>query len=743
MRKKIFLILATVLLSVSTNAQYDQKLYNKLTTAFYKSKSDTARIRIMLALGDYHVEQSYMQGYQKSMDTAYNYAKKCEQLSKAVKSNSYLADTYLLYSKACNYESKYDQSIVYADKAISLFKKEIDIKGILRGKRSVFAAYKYVPEKFDQVYPLSEQNIALALKTGDNLLTAKAYEDHALGNRFTDNTQGAITALNKALKYYKAAGEERTQSVYSTLGLCYDHNGEEDKALKSTLTAIAIAEKFNDQSFYMGDLYDLAGGTYFNMENYTEALKYYKKAYKIASRYIDFQGQVFILLSIKDVLILTKQYKEAKVYFTKIEDNFGKVEPYMRRRVIASMLKSALDLKDDKNIEKYHTLLLPLMPSIETTGDKMEAYTCMVSYYFYKKNYADSRTSLYEFGRTMEKFGNKNNREYYYRMLFRIDSAQGKYISAMSNYQIANKIRDSLFNEKKSKQLTELQVQYEVEKKDKDNLLLKQKAELQDNKLSKASTIQKLGIGSILLLIIIILLIFRQYNLNQKRRIETHNKNLTLQSLLKEKEWLLKEIHHRVKNNLQIVMSLLNSQSYHLKDAAAVAAIRDSQHRLHSMSLIHQKLYLADTMSTINMKAYIDELVDYLRSSFEKPNINFVVDSGDIELDVSHAVPVGLILNEAITNAIKHAFPEGRKGIISVILRKNEAEIIELIISDNGIGIKDTGSKNANSLGMILMQGFSKDLNGKFVLTASQGTVIKVTFPRYFSEHAKDYSKIS
>lgn len=740
MRKKIFFLLAAVLLGTSAKAQYDQKLYNKLSTALYKSKTDTSKIRIMLALGDYHVEQSYMEGYQKSMDTAYNYAKKCELLSRSIKSNAYLGDTYLLYSKACNYESKYDQSIAYANKAIDLFKKGSDAKGVLRGKRSVFAAYKYISEKAGQVYPLSKANVALAIKTGDNLLTAKAYEDLALGNRFIDDTKGAIAALHKALKYYEAAGEERTQSVYSILGLCYGHNGEENKALKATLKAISLAEKFNDQSFYMCELYDLAGGTYFDMEDYTESLKYYKLAYKTAKRYIDYQFKVFIMVNIKDVLILTKQYEEAKIYFSKIEKDIEKVDPQLKRRILATMLKSAMDLKDDKNIEKYYNLLKPLVPTIEFTADKMEAYSAMVSYYFYNKDFTQSRQSLHKFGSTMEKFGNKNNREYYYRMLFRIDSAQGKYISAMKNYQIANKIRDSLFNEKKSKQLAELEVQYEVEKKDKNNLVLKQKAELQDNKLSKASIIQKLSFGSIVLLIIVILLIFRQYNLNQKRRKETHNKNVTLQSLLKEKEWLLKEIHHRVKNNLQIVMSLLNSQSYHLKDAAAVAAIRDSQHRLHSMSLIHQKLYLGDTMSTINMKVYIDELVDYLRGSFEKPNINFVVDAGDIELDVSHAVPVGLILNEAITNAIKHAFPEGRKGIISVILRKNETEIIELIISDNGIGIKDTDSKNANSLGMILMQGFSKDLNGQFVLTASQGTAIKVTFPRYFSEHAANHS---
>ena len=127
--------------------------------------------------------------------------------------------------------------------------------------------------------------------------------------------------------------------------------------------------------------------------------------------------------------------------------------------------------------------------------------------------------------------------------------------------------------------------------------------------------------------------------------------------LLKDKEWLIKEVHHRVKNNLQMVISLLNSQSIYLNDEAAVVAIQESQRRMHAMSLIHQKLYQSENVGVIDMRAYINEFISYLKDIFETgSSIRFEQDVDPIKLDVGQAVPVGLILNEVITNSIKYAF---------------------------------------------------------------------------------------
>lgn len=177
-------------------------------------------------------------------------------------------------------------------------------------------------------------------------------------------------------------------------------------------------------------------------------------------------------------------------------------------------------------------------------------------------------------------------------------------------------------------------------------------------------------------------------------------------------------------------MSLLNSQSVYIDNEHALTAIHDSQHRVHAMSLIHQKLYGSENVSSIDASSYIRELVSYLRDSFNtKQRIRFEFNTEPLELDVSQAVPLGLILNEAITNSIKYAFPDERNGIISISLSNTSPNQYLLVVSDNGIGIRDNlKRKTPGSLGMSLMEGLSGDLDGKFSIENKNGTTINISF---------------
>src|SRR6185295_20261509 len=200
--------------------------------------------------------------------------------------------------------------------------------------------------------------------------------------------------------------------------------------------------------------------------------------------------------------------------------------------------------------------------------------------------------------------------------------------------------------------------------------------------------------------------------------------------LLVEREWLLKEIHHRVKNNFHIVASLLEIQSSYLKNKEALSAIKESQHRIHSMSIIHQKLYQSDTLSTIRMPEYIYELVEYLRESYSiREYIAFSIQVDNTELNHASAITLGLILNEAITNAIKYAFPTTAEPKISISLTHIEDSRIQLSIADNGRGLPlDFDTKIGASMGMELLQGLTDDLGGKFSIETKEGTCIKVVF---------------
>jgi len=195
---------------------------------------------------------------------------------------------------------------------------------------------------------------------------------------------------------------------------------------------------------------------------------------------------------------------------------------------------------------------------------------------------------------------------------------------------------------------------------------------------------------------------------------------------------LMREIHHRVKNNLQIVLSLLNSQSAFIDNESALIAIRESQHRVYAMSLIHQKLYGTENVSSIDMERYIGELVTYLADSFDTwKRIQFDLAIEPVELDVNQAVPLGLVLNEVITNSIKYAFPDGRNGVIAISLSTAALHHCLLTISDNGIGIPPHYADNKpGSLGMSLIEALTGNLEGTCSIENNNGTTVKIAFVR-------------
>jgi len=264
------------------------------------------------------------------------------------------------------------------------------------------------------------------------------------------------------------------------------------------------------------------------------------------------------------------------------------------------------------------------------------------------------------------------------------------------------------------------QQQQELVIRQKNIELLKQSNRIQESDLKRASMIRNGIIAGAFGLGLMSLLVYSRYRM-KKRLINDKDK------LLAEKEWLVKEVHHRVKNNLQMVISLLNSQSAYLSSQDAVDAIRESQRRMHAMSLIHQRLYEKDE-STIDMQTYISDLVNYLKDSFDCEQVGFVLDVDHLELDVSKAVPVGLILNEAITNSLKYAFPDSRPGHILVSL-KPVPPLVELIVADDGVGLpKDNMAGAKKSLGMSLLKGLTTQIGGTYEISSESGVEILIRF---------------
>jgi two-component system CheB/CheR fusion protein len=205
-----------------------------------------------------------------------------------------------------------------------------------------------------------------------------------------------------------------------------------------------------------------------------------------------------------------------------------------------------------------------------------------------------------------------------------------------------------------------------------------------------------------------------------------------LRASLAEKEVLLKEIHHRVKNNLQIIASLLNLQSEFVADAAAKAMLAEMNTRVRSIAAIHELLYAAGDLSRIEFGRYVKALVrDVVAVHGSRGNdIRVDVESESIPLEITQAVPSGLIVNELLTNALKHAFPESRRGLIKISFRAPGTECV-LEFSDDGIGLPENiDPQNVNSLGFQLVHLLVQQLDGRLAFTRNAGTTITIAFPR-------------
>jgi len=200
---------------------------------------------------------------------------------------------------------------------------------------------------------------------------------------------------------------------------------------------------------------------------------------------------------------------------------------------------------------------------------------------------------------------------------------------------------------------------------------------------------------------------------------------------LEEKEVLLREIHHRVKNNMQIVSSLLMLQSQNIEDKKYKDMFIDSQNRINSMALIHEKLYQSESIAQINFKEYINDIVSNIFESYcIKRNVKIDINLENIPIKIDYAVPCGLIINELVTNSLKYAFPEGRQGKILISLKSDDHNMIRLSISDDGIGIpKDMDIRNTKSLGLHLVTALAEgQLHGEIVLNREIGTEFQISF---------------
>jgi two-component sensor histidine kinase len=299
----------------------------------------------------------------------------------------------------------------------------------------------------------------------------------------------------------------------------------------------------------------------------------------------------------------------------------------------------------------------------------------------------------------------------------------GNYEAALDSYARYSHLRDSLRVLENVRQVGELQVRYEAEKKDKQISALGKK----NMELSRQTA---LVWSALTIFVLLLAVMIYQLNLISRKNDSLAERNAMIHAQAEKMQILMNELHHRVKNNLQIVSNLLSLQASRVSDEDSRNVIRAGQQRIEAMSLIHRSLYNYEEVNRVNMKEYLSELIDSIMQSFgmgqDKIRLSIVCDIPELDIDV--AMPLGLIINEWVTNAFKHAFVDQESPALSLML--NMEDDLRVEIRDNGRGMDmKMWERPKGSFGVKLVKVLVRQLNGTCRVYSENGTIFELTVP--------------
>lgn len=459
----------------------------------------------------------------------------------------------------------------------------------------------------------------------------------------------------------------------------------------------------------------------------TDANAYHTKALKLA-------------LEIKDTIEIATAYSNIGLVFEK-QVLFDSALAYFKRSEHLSILQQdayalAFDrynignllMKQNKLPEAGHYLTAAYTAAIESeVPGQIIANQLLLGTLYLRQNRTKEGIQLME--DILKKYPDEINLKDQVETFHSLQEAyqeSGNLPKAIYYLQHWATLNDSLLNLDITRQVHQLELGYQTEQKEQAIQLLNATNALTQSNL-KTARLQTFGLGIIVLIFSILLISI--YRLLRKTRVQ----NVYIQKTLSEKETLIKEIHHRVKNNLQFISSLLNLQARQVEDEKTLSILKEGQNRVRSMALIHQNLYQEQNLTGIEIKKYFEVLIQSLFQSYNiaPGRIQLHTNIEPMQLDVDTMIPLGLIVNELISNALKYAFPGERQGIITVSLIEETGSLI-LLVADNGIGIQtEHQGQWGNSFGYRLIQAFKTQLDAKLSVESDQGTVVTLKINDY------------
>lgn len=561
------------------------------------------------------------------------------------------------------------------------------------------------------------EKIALANK---HLYTWHSY------NYGTFEQDSAIFYGLQTVKHYENLGAElEVGKMYNELVFEYTANYQHKQAETLLFKAIAIFEKYQDPAG-LAESYINLSGIYVDTKDTLKAVEYANKSTELAESLDLLEQLPNLYLGSMHAHLLNKDY--AKVF--------------EQSKATIDLLKNQ-GITDENEVMKAHNRRADAYLATQQFSKALKDYQFAYKGAF--KLYGQEHANGYadNIGRVYLKQGQyKAALPYFLAGMEYATSFEVNYLldrrhhelaecySNLGDYQLAyhhTTKADSIEKSNLESRLTNLQkellIKYETEKKD-------QKISNQTATIAQQNKIQYLSYGILGLLTLLLGGLWWGFRKNQQKNQKLALLNQDLAVKNDQNELLLKEIHHRVKNNLELVKSLLSLQSAQIDNPEIQAAIQASQSRVQSMGIIHQKLYQGKNLAAIEMKDYFINLGDGILDAFaadDRIKIECVMD--ELELDVDTAVPIGLIVNELLTNALKYAFPKGEEGKIEIQLTENQ-DNIELKFKDNGIGKVANLSPKGTGFGTQLVSLLTMQLDGTMEERVENGTIVSFKFKK-------------
>ena len=589
----------------------------------------------------------------------------------------------------------------------------------------------------------------------------------ALGNmgrnqQQVGDMQKAKKSLLESRQMMMDAGMEReTAEILNRLGVLYRKFSDFKTSLKNFDQGLEVAKKYNIQTS-LANIYMNKANTLNECAQYDEAIKMHLESIRIKEKLKDERGLAQSYNNLANVYSTTGQYKEALQYLqmTKtISEKSGINNKTTLALAYSGLANGFSQLHLYDSVEYYYNKALLLF---KETGEKPGlalVYNDMGNYYTDKKDYPkaldylqqalafrkgsnlvyDEASTRNSIGVVLGKMNRKKEAEDYllqslalvrndgsklqqeiyksladhYKEVGDFEKAsgyQGKYIS----------IKDTLLSETEAVNMVKEQSQYEVEKRDAQITLANKDKELQTLEVSKKNQQLVYLLIALGLAFLVSAIIFLNYRNKKQHAVALENKNSQI-------ETLIRELHHRVKNNLQVVSGLLSLQSNRMEDGKAREAMDEGRNRVDAMAMIHQKLYMDKDLAGVDIKDYLENLSVSLAGSFGfgKQHIETSIDLPKSSMDIDMAIPIGLIVNELVTNAFKHAFENTQQPKINVSLAKNKDGSIQLKVADNGSGMM-TDKDQSKSFGMKLVHTLVEQINGTMQQQQDNGTIYNI-----------------